>query len=444
MINSIKKLIPVGWLAIYHKILAVTANYYYGRPSEQLIVIGVTGTNGKTSTCSFIAQILESAGHKVGLASTALFKVGDREWLNDKKMTMLGRFALQKLLREMVGAGCQYAVIETSSQGVEQFRHLGIHYDVGVFTNLTPEHIEAHGGFENYKKAKLKFFKHLEKLLVKELNGRKITKAIIVNGDDKYAAEFLNFQINQKITYGLDADCQLKAEKIDYKSDGLGFAVGGLEFNLKLFGKFNIYNCLAAIGVAQSQGIDLAVCKSGLEKITAMPGRMEFVATGSSSAKSTADKHDFKVLVDYAPEPESMRQLFETIKKHNLASGKIIHVFGSCGGGRDVSRRPILGELSAQNAAIQIVTNEDPYDDDPQLIIDQVAEGAIKAGRKLGENLFKIADRREAIRFALSLASAGDLVLLTGKGSEQAICVAGGRKIPWDEREVTRELLKTL
>jgi UDP-N-acetylmuramoyl-L-alanyl-D-glutamate--2,6-diaminopimelate ligase len=414
--------------------LAVSANYYYGRPSEQLIVIGVTGTNGKTSTCSFIAQILEEAGFKVGLASTALFKVGDREWLNDKKMTMLGRFALQKLLRQMVGVGCKYAIIETSSQGVEQFRHLGIHYDVGVFTNLTPEHLEAHGGFENYKRAKLKFFKHLEKLPVKELGGRKIAKAIVVNSDDKYAAEFLDFQIGQKVTYSIDTDCQLKAEKLEFKNDGLGFEVGGADFDLKLFGKFNVYNCLAAIGVAQSQGIGIEVCQAGLEKIETMPGRMEFVATG----------RDFKVLVDYAPEPESMRQLFATIKAHNLVAGRIIHVFGSCGGGRDVARRPILGELSASNAAIQIITNEDPYDDDPQLIIDQVAEGAIRARKILNDNLFKIADRREAIKFALSLVSAGDLVLLTGKGCEQAICVAGGCKIPWDERRVVAEELKLL
>lgn len=433
MISLIKKMIPRPLFAIYHRLLAILANYFYGRPSEKMIVVGVTGTNGKTSTCRFIARILEEAGYKTGLASTAEFKIGEREWLNDKKMTMLGRFALQKLLRQMVTAGCQYAVIETSSQGIEQFRHWGIHYDIAVFTNLTPEHIEAHGGFANYKKAKLKLFRHLEKSSVKILAGQEVTKAIIVNGDDKYASEFLDFKIDQKIIFGFNGKSGVKAENIVYDTSGIKFMVAGTEFNLKLFGQFNIYNCLAAIAVAQSQGIGLEISRKALEKNSVVPGRMEFVPT----------EQDFKVLVDYAPEPESMRQLFETIRAHKLAKGKIIHVFGSCGGGRDASRRPILGKLSAENAAIQIVTNEDPYDDDPQEIIDQVAAGAIQTGRILGKDLFKIIDRREAIRFALSLAQAGDLVLLTGKGCEQAICVANGKKIKWDEREAVRELLNT-
>jgi UDP-N-acetylmuramoyl-L-alanyl-D-glutamate--2,6-diaminopimelate ligase len=214
MLTEIKKLIPAVWLAAYHKSLAVLADIIYGRPSEKMVVIGVTGTNGKSSTVSLIAEILEKAGYRVGAASTTLFKLADKEWLNDKKMTMLGRFALQKLLRQMVAAGCRYAVIETSSQGIEQYRHLGIHYDVCVFTNLTPEHIEAHGGFDNYKKAKLKLFKHLADAPVKVIGGRKIAKAIVVNGDDRQAKEFLDFQVDKKIVFGLADGTQLKAENI--------------------------------------------------------------------------------------------------------------------------------------------------------------------------------------------------------------------------------------
>lgn len=465
MINFIRKNIPTPILAYYHKFLSIFANYYYGRPSEKMIVIGVTGTNGKTSSCEFISQILEGAGRRVGLASTAKFKIGEREWLNDKKMTMLGRFALQKMLKQMVVAGCDYAVIETSSQGIEQFRHLGIHYDVCVFTNLTPEHLEAHGGFENYKKAKLKLFKHLETLPTKKLSALrhpadkgsqvgprdpsqtqddgsrvrvcKIDKVIVANGDDKYGSEFLDFKVDQKIVFGLENNLTIKqfnniiAKDISYHSKGIVFSVADVNFKLKLFGRFSVYNSLAAIAVAQSQGIDLIACKKSLEKLAGVPGRMEFIET----------EKDFKVLVDYAPEPESLRQLFETISSHKLATGKIIHVFGSCGGGRDVARRPILGELSATNADLLIVTNEDPYDDDPQLIIDQVAEGAFKAGKVLNENLFKILDRHEAIKFAIEQAQSGDLVLLTGKGCEQAICVANGKKINWDERDIARQLL---
>lgn len=442
----IRKYTPEAVIASYHKALAIFANIYYGRPSEKLIVIGVTGTNGKTTTVSLIAKVLEEADFKVGAASTAIFKIADKEWLNDKKMTMLGRFALQKLLSDMVKAGCQYAVIETSSQGIEQFRHIGIHYDVCVFTNLTPEHIEAHKGFENYKKAKLKLFKHLESLKHKNIKTFKqeIKKVIVVNGDDKFAKEFLDFKVDEKVVFGLNHESRIMnhgsaelkniiAENIDFRIDGVSFDLENIKFNLKLFGKFNVYNSLAAIVVGLSQNIPFVILKAALENVSVMPGRMEFIEN---------DKN-IKIIVDYAPEPESMKQLFETIKLHKLVvqDGRIIHVFGSCGGGRDTARRPVLGQISAENGTIAVITNEDPYDDEPGLIIDQVASGAILGGLKEGQNLFKIGDRREAVRKALSLARPGDLVLLTGKGSEQAICSAGGKKIPWDERQVVREEL---
>lgn len=449
MLSQIKKIIPAGLLSQYHKSLALLADVVYGRPSEKMVVIGVTGTNGKSTTVSLIAKILEEAGYKVGATSTAIFKIADKEWLNDKKMTMLGRFQLQKLLSQMVRAGCRYAVVETSSQGIDQFRHLGIHYDVCVFTNLTPEHLEAHGGFANYKNAKLKLFKKLETEDNKKLAGKVIAKAIIANGDDQHAAEFLDFEADDKIVYGLNDNdlaepethfaCRpsgclmLAAVNVRLSASGTNFAISGIEFNTELFGRFNVYNCLAAIATAQSQGISLQICKSALEKIAGVPGRMEFIEAGQK----------FKVLIDYAPEPESLRQLYRTIHEHGLLgqAGRLIHVLGSCGGGRDVARRPVLGKMAANTADIAIITNEDPYDDDPQLIIDQVAAGAVGEGMILGQNLHKIGDRREAIRFALNLANNGDLVLLTGKGCEQAICVANGCKLPWDEREVAREEL---
>jgi len=443
MKELIKKFLPVKLLALYHKFLALAANWLYGNPSKKLIVIGVTGTNGKSTTVMLIAKILEEAGYKVGATSTAIFKIADKEWLNKTKMTMLGRLALQKMLRQMVRAGCQYAVVETSSQGIEQFRHIGINYDVAVFTNLTPEHIEAHGGFDNYKTAKLKLFKKLEREKNKTVGDKQIKKIIIVNGDDAYSSEFLNFKTKEKIIFGLNNNSsasiaypkaqQITAEKLEFMPAGVNFSIAENIFHLHLLGRFNVYNALAAIAVATSQDISKEVCRRALEKVTGLPGRMEFISEGKN----------FKLLIDYAPEPESMRQLFQTISDHKIIKegNKIIHVFGSCGGGRDVARRPILGELSAKHADYLVITNEDPYDDDPQTIIDQVALGAVQAGKILGENLFKIASRREAIAFALSLAQAGDLVLLTGKGSEQAICVGNSKKLPWDERQVAREEL---
>lgn len=430
----VKKFIPQNLLSQYHKLLAILSKWVYGNPSAKMIVIGVTGTNGKSSTVMMISKILEASGHKVGYTTTAMFKIGEKEWLNDKKMTMLGRLALQKLLRQMVSAGCQYAVIETSSEGIKQYRHLGINYDVAVFTNLTPEHIESHGSFDNYKAAKLKLFSKVASGSHKVIDGKKIMKAIIANSDDKYSEEFLNFKAEQKIKFGIDSVAELRAQNLEFKPTGVSFDIAGIKFDLQLFGRFNIFNALAAIAVAKSQSIDLVICRQALEKIKTIPGRMEFVG----------ESQPFNVLVDYAPEPESLKQLYQTIFDHNLKQNKLIHVLGSCGGGRDVARRSVLGQLAGEQADYVIVTNEDPYDDDPMMIIDQVAEGAVQVGKEPDKDLFKILDRRQAIAKALSLAGEGDLVLLTGKGSEQAICVAGGKKIPWDEREVARELLKNI
>jgi len=436
MKSRLKKIIPPGALNRYHQVMAIAANWLYGRPSEKMIVIGVTGTNGKSSTVWLIAKILEAAGYKVGATSTAMFKIADREWLNDQKMTMLGRLALQKILKQMLKAGCQYAVVETSSEGIKQHRHWGINYDVAIFTNLTPEHLEAHGSFDQYKQAKLKLFAKIGRSRKKQLDGRKITKTIIVNGDDQYSQEFLAFPADQKISFGLgNSILDLRAEEIKFTSDGVSFELAGNRFVAPLLGRFNIYNSLVVISAARSQGIDWAVCQRALKATEGIPGRLEFIEEGQN----------FQVMVDYAPEPESLRQLYQTISDHQLVgpNQKIIQVLGSCGGGRDKSRRPVLGRLAGDRADYVIVTNEDPYDDDPVEIIDAVADGALAVGKTLDKNLFKIWERREAIIKALNLAGAGDLVLLTGKGCEQAICVAGGKKIPWDERQVVREEIRS-
>lgn len=441
MISRLKKLIPSFALQWYHLALAMSAAVLYRFPSKKLIVIGVTGTNGKSSTVALIAKILETAGHRVGATSTVSFKIADKEWLNNKKMTMLGRFALQKMLRQMVDAGCQYAVVETSSQGIAQYRHVGIEYDVAVFTNLTPEHIEAHGGFENYKKAKQVLFASLARHQNKIIAGKKQDKTIIANGDDQHAPNFIQFPADKKILFGINNTEGSTGEKVlahdlAFTKNGTEFSVDSIKFNLQLFGRFNIYNALAAIAVTESLGVSLDTAKMALESVKVVPGRMEVINEGQS----------FSVVVDYAPEPESLKQAYQTLRDHGFVGGnhQLVHVLGSCGGGRDVARRPILGKMAGETAQYVIVTNEDPYDDDPQVIIDQVAQGAIEAGKVLGQNLFKITDRREAIAKALTLAQSGDLVLLTGKGSEQAMCLADGKTMPWDERKVAREELQKL
>jgi UDP-N-acetylmuramoyl-L-alanyl-D-glutamate--2,6-diaminopimelate ligase len=432
MLHQLKNLVPQGLKDVYHYILSFIAAVWYGHPSRKMIVIGVTGTNGKTSTAYMIAKALEVGGIKTGCTTTAIFKVAEKEWLNNTKMTMLGRFQLQKLLRQMVDVGCKYAVIETSSQGIAQHRHKNIAYDIGVFTNLTPEHVEAHGGFENYKQAKIQLFKHISALPPKHLAEITVPRAAVLNSDDEHFADFKVPGLNNVITFGEGVSANLRATSVDETTSGTTFAVDGNKMNLKILGRVNVSNALASLSVAKACSLDLAQAIESLEKVTSIPGRFELIDEGQP----------FKVIVDYAPEPASLEKIYDTLPALNPK--RVIHVLGSCGGGRDVARRPVLGRMAADFADIVIITNEDPYDDDPMQIINDVASGAKEKGKVENKDLFLIEDRREAIIKAINLAGVGDLVLLTGKGSEQAICVADGKKIPWDERQVAREAIKEL
>ncbi|MFH1744750.1 MAG: UDP-N-acetylmuramyl-tripeptide synthetase [bacterium] len=455
----IKKIIPTKLFRVlqpvYHFLLSFVAAAIYGFPSEDLIVIGVTGTTGKTTSVFLIAKMLKSAGYKVGLTSTAMFNDGRREWLNDKKITMPGRFFTQKILREMVKNGCQYAVIETTSEGIRQFRHRFINYDTLIFTGLYPEHIESHGSFENYKKEKGKLFAHLrgcgvkyadnKKKVIKRPSGLKkielnrIKKTIIINGDDEHAEYFVDFWSEQKIIYtgkdGIELNTNEEALFVKYgniktSAKGAEFKTSGINIKLKLLGEFSATNAMNAVCVGFGENLPKEKIKSGLEKINGIPGRMETIDEGQN----------FTVIVDYAFEPNAILKLYGAIE--SLEHNKIIHLLGSTGGGRDIARRPLLGKIAAEKADFVIVTNEDPYDDDPQIVIDQVVFGAEKAGKKKNENLWAILDRREAIKKAISLANENDIVLITGKGCEQAICVADGEKIKWDDRKVASEVLR--
>jgi len=386
-------------------------------------VIGVTGTNGKSTVVELAAKILEEEGFRVASLSSIKFKIGEKEWQNDLKMTMPGRFKLQKFLKQALNSGCQYVVLEVTSEGIRQHRHRFIDFDVAVFTNLTPEHIEAHGGFENYKRAKGKLFQ--------------ITKSLhIVNLDDENTNYFLKFLADKKITYGIDREqfsggldsAKVRAKNIQESENGISFKVKNTEFNLKLLGEFNVYNALAAICIGISQNIDLETCKSALEKIKGIPGRMEKVIS-----------EPFKVIVDYAFTPNALEKVYQTLQrtKNKEQRTRLICVLGSAGGGRDKWKRPVLGEIATKYCKEVFVTNEDPYDEDPMEIIEQVAKGA-------GPRAKKILDRREVIRAALKLAQPDDIVIITGKGCEPWICVAKGKKIPWDDRKVVREEFKIL
>jgi len=439
MKELLKKFIPSFLLSWYHWSLSWFASSFYGHPSEKLVVIGVTGTNGKSTVVNIIADILRAGGHRVGVSTTVNFYDGKQSRLNNLKMTMPGRFFLQHLMRKMVKNDCNYAVVETTSEGILQFRHSHIHYDVAVFTNLAPEHIERHGSFENYMQAKLKLFKHLQKLPHKKLAGKKVEKIIVVNGDDKLAREFADFKVDKKYSFsvknsqpGIDRVINLHADNLSLSSKVTSFTVSGVQFkNKALLGEYNVENILAGVVTAVSQGMGVEECARAVARVPGVPGRLERIDLGQ----------DFEVIVDYAPEPNSLKALYELLKI--FPKKRLIHLLGSAGGGRDKSRRAVLGKMAGENADMVIVTNEDPYDEDPQAIIRAVADGAESAGKVRGESLLEIDSRQEAVRKALWLARPGDLVLLTGKGAEQAIVGKNGKKHPWDEREAVRqELLK--
>jgi UDP-N-acetylmuramoyl-L-alanyl-D-glutamate--2,6-diaminopimelate ligase len=406
--SIVRKLLPKSFINLYHLGLAFLSALRYGFPSRKIKVIGITGTNGKSTTLNIASKILEANGFKVAALTSIMFKIGEKEEENKLKMTMPGRFVINKFLSDAVKAKCDYAFIETTSEGIAQNRHRFIDFKTATITNLNPEHIESHGGFENYKKAKGKFFKD-------------VTGTHIINIDDKHSPYFLSFFANKIITYGIKNEkADIKGENIIATSNGSTFSVNGVNFNLKILCDFNIYNALAAIAIATSEGISVNNCRKGIESVSQIAGRMEKLIDAP-----------FQVFVDYAFVPEALDKVYQFVKPKN---GKLICVLGSCGGGRDKWKRPVLGGLADQYGDVVIITNEDPYDEKPEDIIDQVSVGV-----KDKEKLMKIFDRREAINKAISLAKEGDVVIITGKGCEPWICWEGGRKEAWDDRQIVKE-----
>ncbi len=431
MKELIKKIIPEPLLSLYHKTLAIIAAFWYRHPSREMIVIGVTGTKGKSTTSNIIWKLLTDEGYTVGLTGTINVRVGKKNTLSTNKMTMVGRFQMQKLLREMVKAGCTAAVIETTSEGIKQWRHYGIQYDIGVFTNLTPEHLDAHGGFENYKKAKLQLFEHIARSPKKVISGQEVARASVVFMDSEHGKDFAAVGDYNKVSVGSGQDVDVQISEVQSTTSGTTFALNQLSAFIPLLGEWNAMNAAMAVGVGTVLDVSLEHMVKSLKTIEQVPGRMEFVDAGQP----------FSVIVDYAYETVSLSLLYEFCRKLIDPGRRMITLMSSTGGGRDIGRRSTNGAVAAKYCDYVIVTDEDPYDDDPQEIIDQVAEGAKEAGKEEGKNMWKVLDRREAIKKACSLAQSGDLVILTCKGAEQKMCVKGGKKIDWDDREVAREII---
>lgn len=422
-----KKLIPQKIKNIYHLLQAVLANIRFGFPSRKLKVIGVTGTDGKTTTTQMITKILEEAGKKVALASTINFKIGQKEWTNFSHFTTLSAFAVQKFIKQAVEKDCEYLVLETSSHSLDQYRVWGIDYKTAVITNITREHLDYHKTMESYRQAKRKLFNNAEVAVV-NLDMENPEKFLECN-----AKKILGYSLkkNQNKFQNLDTKPEtIVAENIDLEIDKSMFAVGNQKFTLNIPGDFNIENALAAISVGVSENIDLEICSRGISKISNIPGRMEYIS----------NERGLNILVDFALTPDALKKLYSLLAKIKKPEAKIIAVFGACGE-RDRGKRPIIGEIVSQYADLVIVTNDEPYHEDPMQIIQEIV-GGIK-NKKEGENFFIIPDRREAIKKALHLSVSGDVLAITGMGAEESMIV-GDKKIPWNDKKVILEELRTV
>lgn len=394
-----------------------------------MIVIGITGTKGKTSASYFVWNVLQHAGIKTGMLTTAAIKIGDKDIVNTMHMTMPGRFFIQKHLRMMVDAGCEVAIVETTSQGIAQYRHKGIAYDIVVFTNLSPEHIESHGSYEAYRAAKGKLFKAINHK-GKMWRGSALKPTTILNYDDKEYEYYNAIPAPRKISYGLDEKATIRATHVLTTPHSVSFSVDQDRFDLSLPGTFMIPNALVAIAIADLLQVPRKKISEGIHALSYIPGRMEEIKTNK----------DFRVFVDYAHEKLSMRSLITNLKQ--MAQGnKVIVVFGSEGGGRDKSKRKDMAEVVSLLADYAIVSDTDPYDEDPELIVEEIGQYLTEYGWKRDEQYFLVSDRRFGIRKALSLAQTGDIVVCTAMGAQKTMIREKDIAYPWDDREVVREEL---
>jgi len=412
-----KRIEPYG-----HLVESVIANIYYGFPSRNMHVIGVTGTNGKTTTTFLIEKMLHEAGYKVGMLSTVAYGIGDDIKSQIEHITTAQAGILQKRLRDFKHAGIEWVVLESSSHSLAQFRTWGIPYEIAVMTNVTNDHLDYHGSFGNYLEAKRKLFKIASK------HGRKFG---VVNADDSNAKKFID-TMDRLITYGIgDGELQAKNIKLAASHSTFDAVIGTDEYNIRINipGEFNISNCLAAIAVGREVGLTKDQIEQGIAALQGVEGRMTVIDEGQK----------FQVIVDFASTPDAFERLFESIRP--VTKGRLISVFGSAGR-RDESKRAVQGEIAGRYSDEVILTEEDNRDVDGTEILNQIAVGAKKAGKTTGKDLFLILDREAAIRFALKRAkTADDTVVLLGKGHEKTIERADGVH-PWNEIEITKKLLK--
>lgn len=405
--------------------LAAISHAFYGNPSHDIGVVGITGTDGKTTTSFILDHLLRTAGHKTGLVGTVAIRIGDQEDLHASRQTTPESNDIQRYLREMADAGVEWAVLEATSHGLAMHRLDHVRFQIGAITNITHEHLDFHRSLENYRRAKA--------MLLERVGAS--GGAAVVNADDAgsraiepyaHGARLLRYAIH-------DAAADVQASDVVKSGNGSRFTLqtrefGAAEIDFPLIGEFNIANALCAASVALIAGIDIETVAAGLASAPPVPGRMRRVAAGQP----------YSVVVDYAHTPESLEKVLQLLRGLH-PGGRLLAVFGSAGE-RDVAKRPVQGSVAARLADVVVVTSEDPRNEDADAIIAQIVAGAEQAGGDTGTNLFARTDRREAIALAISLAQPGDCILLAGKGHEGSI-IWGNSKLPWDEAGVAQELL---
>lgn len=412
IVRVLKSILP-DWLVrpllpLYHRVLSFLLAFSYGFPARSMTVIGVTGTKGKSSVSDMLFTVLRHAGYPAAVAGTIRFAINDTSEPNLFKMTMPGRGFIHAFLARAKKARVKYAVVEITSESVKQYRHKYLSLNALVFTNLQKEHIESHGSFENYAAAKLEIGKEL-------VRSSKRPRAMIANKDNPHSAPYLRLAVEQRVPFSYD-----EASDVKLGAGMVSFTYEGVPFTLQLPGSFSVMNALAVIKAASFVGVPLPTIAEALSKLERIPGRTERIQA-----------EPYQVVVDYAHTPDSLQALYDAYPVRRIC------VLGNTGGGRDTWKRPEMGRIADQMCAEVILTDEDPYDENPEQIVQQMAAGMERTPRI-------IMDRREAIHTALTLAQPGDAVLVTGKGTDPYIMQANGKKLSWSDAAVVREELAKL
>ncbi len=421
--------IPYIQLANPRQGISFLAAAYYGWPGRKLTVIGVTGTDGKTTTSNLIYEILRAAGIRAGMISTVNAVIGDEVLDTGFHVTTPDAPDVQHYLARMVDAGLTHVVLETTSHGWAQHRVDACEFDIGVVTNITHEHLDEHGSYENYRAAKARLLSSLEWTKSKSHGNQRLG---VINKDDGSYDFLRNFFKGRKVTYGLEPGADVRAFDVTYSKVGMIFTLEVAGFrvvvNTSLLGDYNVSNCLAAISATViGLGISPEIAAKGIANLPGIPGRMEFIDMGQ----------DFSAIVDFAHTPNALKVALESARK--LTQGRVISVFGSAGL-RDKEKRRMMAEISMQLADLSVLTAEDPRTESLNGILAEMAAGANSSGGSEGDTYWRVPDRGEAIKFALQLARPKDVVISCGKGHEQSMCF-GETEYPWDDRTAMRAAL---